>query len=114
VIKVMVDLRRRRIVLERDGVNLRWRAPAGVVSSADLETLRSQKAGLLHRLADLESLEADGTAKLWRQVYEDLPERDRERLAEEVAGGDPIGCLLALCLDVLVTSTKPESARGAA
>jgi hypothetical protein len=109
-----LDLRRRGVVLSTAGRNaLRWRAPAGVITEADLAILRERKTDFLQLLADLASLEADGTAEVWRDLFERLSERDRKRLAREVAEGDVIACRLALSLDLRVTRTIAPN-RGAA
>jgi hypothetical protein len=96
---LLVALRARGVTLAATDQQLAVEAPPGTLTAADLDALRAHKADVLALLGDLESLERDGTARLWRNLYEQLAEGERERLAAEVASGDPIGCLLALALD---------------
>jgi hypothetical protein len=109
---LLLDLRSRGIVVEAHGDRLRL-VPADRLTAADRVVLLNRKFEVLGLLRDLESLEADGTAQLWRQVYENLPQRDRERLADEVREGDPLALCLALCLDA-PRSVLEATRRGAA
>jgi len=110
---LLVDLRARGVVVEAHGDRLRL-LPADRVTPDELATLRAHKVDVLRLLADVASLEGDGTAQIWRRVYEDLPDRDRERLAAEVAEGDPLALRLALLLDVPPVPTGHGLRRGVA
>ena len=103
---LLVALRARGVTVEAHGDRLRL-APADRVTPEELADLRTLKAEVLALLVDLESLEADGTAALWRGLYEDLSEGARERLVVEVASGDRLALLAALVLDLL---TRPSIA----
>src|SRR5262245_17451344 len=113
-IAMLANLRAREVTVEAHGDRLRL-VPAERVTDAALAILSERKPELLRLLADINTLRADGTVDDWRRVYDALPARDRQRLAEEVAAGDPIGCILALCLDLPLTAVTADAApRGAA
>lgn len=56
---LLADLRRRGVELRAEGDRLRWRAPRGAVTPADLARLRAAKAELLRALAQDEELGLD-------------------------------------------------------
>ena len=57
---LLVDLRRRGVELTADGSALRYRAARGVLTPADLEALRTNKAELIEALAGVTSPDQRG------------------------------------------------------
>ena len=88
-------LTRRRVNLRRHGDSIAVDAPLGVLSDDDRNAIRARKQELLTLLAELDSLERDGTADRWRSIA--TPECIA-RLEAEASGGDDLAtvCLIAL------------------
>jgi hypothetical protein len=86
---LLADLCGRGVAVEARGGWLRL-VPGDRVSDADRVALQASKPDVLMLLGELASLTADGTAALWRTLYEALTDAERERLAAEVAKGDSL------------------------
>jgi hypothetical protein len=72
---------------------------------ADRAALRASKPAVLALLADLETLDRDGTAARLRNLAATLTPPGRERLAAEAAAGDPLAGLIWAAVAGAVTET---------
>jgi len=99
-----VALRARGVEFAVTGDSLRYR-PSGAVTEAERDALRAHRRALLALLADLATLEQDGTASRLRTLWGGLAEADRVQLRSEADAGDrSAGLILA------AVATSPEPA----
>ncbi len=83
------DLHRRGVRLRCDGDRLRWFAPVGVVTEADLSTLRQHKADVLAILREAESDRIEERAAILQfDAYFSRREAERRARNEQHNGGN--------------------------